>query len=723
MSDTVDDVEKKSGELKNKSSVGAKILMFLSGVALILLFVSMFIGPTTRWYVPIIVGCVLCAIWLFVVFITPLVPILINNQKVSNSKAPFIFSLLIDACICFLAATSSIYAVFRFISSHYVSTVPMSIVNFCTENQLIIQIVIVAGCVILAVLAYPLLFSVIKSLAAKYLAVLEREDKKTIRIFAIASSLWVFVPLLPVYLDNMLHVDLLFIIVLSILYIIFTLIVYFVSLIISKSAFVSFCLCVLGWIGLSLSYPICKNLMGSFFLAPEIYAFCLLLIMIGIGYGIHKLVLHLELPTDKFAKWILLLVVVLVAVNCVPVIISSIDDSVSNEKLSNAQKIIVDSSLPRPNIYWIHGESMVDTTVLEKYWGADKVEFSNLLEEKGFFVNHDAYLRGQPYTSIEVASLLNPDFYDANKEEYYVSHLSKAAPGIAEAISNNPLINGLKQNNYSSNFITAAGGMANIPLKADNLYTYSSLNAHKTTSDEMTNPIVNIIFTNLDNEYDFVSYDAYILYSIAKSAYLKEKLQYYYENSFPPLLKDSHTNSADDIIDQLIPSLEWRSIDGYDNYIIAFVNSLEHPANPSFSYFDSALAHYWYSIDENGETFAVSENIDDYYGQYLFSEKLVMAMVEIIQNYDPDGIIIIQGDHGFCGWSAAAENDKFVAAFGDDVDIGELQNHVISAIYIPEQYRTPDYPEILKNPRNIVRYLINNYVGQNYEYLPTENYA
>ena len=41
---------------------------------------------------------------------------------------------------------------------------------------------------------------------------------------------------------------------------------------------------------------------------------------------------------------------------------------------------------------------------------------------------------------------------------------------------------------------------------------------------------------------------------------------------------------------------------------------------------------------------------------------------------------------------------------------------MINAYYIPEQYKNGE-EEYLNNPLNISRYIINNYVGDNYSYV------
>ena len=114
-------------------------------------------------------------------------------------------------------------------------------------------------------------------------------------------------------------------------------------------------------------------------------------------------------------------------------------------------------------------------------------------------------------------------------------------------------------------------------------------------------------------------------------------------------------------------------------------------------------------------------DIKGYYGEYLFSEKLLIYMVNEIVVHDPDAIIVIQGDHGLhCYAGDTNAEERYSAELGQDVELEEILNHVLSAVRIPEQYQTEDYPEATQNPRNIVRYLVNSYVGENYEYIPWE---
>ena len=132
-------------------------------------------------------------------------------------------------------------------------------------------------------------------------------------------------------------------------------------------------------------------------------------------------------------------------------------------------------------------------------------------------------------------------------------------------------------------------------------------------------------------------------------------------------------------------------------------------------------AHYWFTYDSFGEAIPYSEKLEDYYGEYVANEKLILYLVDEILDKDPNAVIVIQGDHGLhCYAGESNAEEKYSEGLGQDVELEEILNHVLSAVRIPEQYQTEDYPEAIQNPRNIVRYLVNSYVGENYEYIPWE---
>ena len=128
------------------------------------------------------------------------------------------------------------------------------------------------------------------------------------------------------------------------------------------------------------------------------------------------------------------------------------------------------------------------------------------------------------------------------------------------------------------------------------------------------------------------------------------------------------------------------------------------------------FAHVGYTHDEFGSRIQPTVDVSQYLREYLFSEKIILYYVDKILAHDSDAIIIVLGDHG----PHSGNFEGYAEFFASDSRSSEYKGHVLSAVRIPEKYQTEDYPEAIQNPRNIVRYLVNSYVGENYEYIPWE---
>lgn len=137
---------------------------------------------------------------------------------------------------------------------------------------------------------------------------------------------------------------------------------------------------------------------------------------------------------------------------------------------------------------------------------------------------------------------------------------------------------------------------------------------------------------------------------------------------------------------------------------------------PRLTVIHDFTAHFPFYYNENGEISQGLKNMDlpDYYPQHMYCAKVLLNMIDMILEADPDAVIVIQADHGLHG---NVEED-FKAAFGEDADTLELWNSTMSTIRVPEMYRTGEEHYATENPLNISRYLVNSFVGKNYEYLP-----
>jgi hypothetical protein len=128
-----------------------------------------------------------------------------------------------------------------------------------------------------------------------------------------------------------------------------------------------------------------------------------------------------------------------------------------------------------------------------------------------------------------------------------------------------------------------------------------------------------------------------------------------------------------------------------------------------------------YVLDENGNIY--QEPLEDpydpllYYPQHIYAVRQMLAQVDTIIAFDPNAVIVIQGDHGIhlIGQDGDFDSDYMYAKGYSLEDQLNLNLQVISAVRIPPQYGELTEP---LDPLDITRYLVNHFVGNgNYEYL------
>jgi hypothetical protein len=103
-----------------------------------------------------------------------------------------------------------------------------------------------------------------------------------------------------------------------------------------------------------------------------------------------------------------------------------------------------------------------------------------------------------------------------------------------------------------------------------------------------------------------------------------------------------------------------------------------------------------------------------YLPQHKFAMKTMIALTDIILEKDPLAVIVIEADHG-----VHIYDDSLMYSSGyTEEDMRNLNFNVLSAVRIPKIYGHIAEP---LDPLNISRWLVNNFVGRNYVYLPQEN--
>ena len=135
-----------------------------------------------------------------------------------------------------------------------------------------------------------------------------------------------------------------------------------------------------------------------------------------------------------------------------------------------------------------------------------------------------------------------------------------------------------------------------------------------------------------------------------------------------------------------------------------------------FVFIDFKLNHLPITFNGYGDLLLEDNffNLDYYSSNYSYSTKLLIEILDYIRKNDEDAVIFIQGDHGI----HMLGDEQLRIFFGiSQEELQEVRNSVISAYYIPKKYQNGD-EKYLDNPLNISRYIVNHYVGENYQYIP-----
>ena len=371
------------------------------------------------------------------------------------------------------------------------------------------------------------------------------------------------------------------------------------------------------------------------------------------------------------------------------------------------ENIKIDKNKKKTNIYWIHVDGMTSIDTTKKYFNYNDTYLRDYFNNNNYIENKNASLKTGHHTITSLPALFNPNYYD----NFYISYLDKLEnynisgklPDtyitykelINHRLYNNELIDSLRKNNYT---IIQVGEYNHYnSLKADYLYEAYGFDLY-------------------DKKYRFINLKN------KKDSEIKEQLRI---TKFNYLLNNYDINKIND--DKWGKSTKYSiNIDKYKylnnkNYssgkIISngIIEGNNIDKKNKFFYIYLGVTHFNWLYTENGEKNNIKDiqNLDKYVGNYKYSTHVIVDLLELIKENDPNAIIFLQSDHGI---HAVEDNDMESYFNIEKKDFGKIRNSVMSAIYIPEEYKNGD-EEYLNNPLNITRYIVNNYVGENYKYL------
>lgn len=346
----------------------------------------------------------------------------------------------------------------------------------------------------------------------------------------------------------------------------------------------------------------------------------------------------------------------------------------------------ISPNLPSPNIYWVHCDGLLGRNSFRKYFKDSQESFCRELQKRSFFIYDSARLNSNCSTISAVAALMNPEYYDK-------ALASSLLPGRNEQwlfIHEDQLaFYRLVANQFYRSFEKKGYQVTVIPKdlwSASYVEIYSSMEEYYCSRLELKN-------------FEIFGYI---------SRWMPSSLLY-----------QKWENIAETIPPVKLPEITEEYVEKNFAYFHA-VHHLPVPQKPSLTVIKCFSAHVPYIYDQKGDLISsLSDNSNpaDYAAQHFLTTRILLWTVEKILEKDPDALIVLQADHGL----HCSTRKQLLDFFGEDCNPDDLWNQVFSAVRVPLRFRNGTEAYMAQSPLNIVRYLINSFVGEgNCSYITPE---
>lgn len=496
-------------------------------------------------------------------------------------------------------------------------------------------------------------------------------------------------------------------------------------------------LAVIGAVGLMIAYLIVRNYEGSllvllvfwplFWLFEAIYHLTsigsknvLLVLIIGIVLCITVV---LRFISGVFYKGRIIfnmiagVVCLLFTFNIVPAVLGNMGStpeiSVEQADFYIMRTFNVNPALPSPDIYWFHMDGMINFADMYYFFDEPLDGLRGQLLERGFVINEEAEFNTHD-TIFGVPALLSPAFYDSylgevlaeksqalrrERSRFLNEIFERSGISLADDIAPyHELFHALLQSSYRQVMIANFDHNVYVPL--DYFYRLGSTSVVEATPLAMGNI--------LEAEPHFLQDAIDLIELVTLTTFLPYRIVNWIRyGQFDWVSIPSHIEEINHWADDPMDLDHERQL--YRRLIDSF--SIEEP---TILYMTLMFTHgnRWQWQDEelagHGNH---SYRIDIYPTAYHYAGSVMINMIDMILEQNPNAVIVLQSDHGF---HLHATQRQLLENGLTEAEVAHLQNSVMSAVRIPEQYGGLVEP---LDPRNITRELVNRFVGQNYQLL------
>jgi|GEM_PF-1835029 len=401
------------------------------------------------------------------------------------------------------------------------------------------------------------------------------------------------------------------------------------------------------------------------------------------------------------------------------------------EAMLRDRNVFVDESITdQPNIYWFHCDGMLGLDATEAFFGDDQEGFVTDLEDRGFWINPNAAFEAYHSTQYAIPILMNPTFFD----QYLAWRFDSAY-----ALSLDPD----KASEYGSLTIEDISLATFRKARENNELVFAFNESDYYTSiicmlDQFYFPTVNRFYNTLDNQTPLMipmGTTQQTTTIVTQTGYAQNlvdllnmispippttnpRVRALYRTILNRRFENDEIARIADLFSEYPPDpSRAQNFKSWDLIADALYDARDMPS-PHFMIIVTIMSHRPFFYDEQGNYEA--EHADDpwrYPAHQAFGVKVLMTYIDMLLESDPNAVIVLQSDHGLHGFHLYEIMETFGCTEGEAL---ALWNQTFSAVRMPQDQLTEDTKIILSDPRNISRFLVNTFVGQNYEYIPPE---
>ncbi|MCL2019405.1 MAG: hypothetical protein FWG70_06540 [Oscillospiraceae bacterium] len=557
-----------------------------------------------------------------------------------------------------------------------------------------------------------------------------KKEKSITRFFPFITSVLVpFYPLLYLYTQNAQYLSISHVLICGSLFALFTAVVFLAAKKITRSPFGGMVFCILLWVVYFSTSKIAPTLALRNRYALLISGFLLIIALVIIKLTVNKLNPSIS---QTFTTFIFAVTVFLVMFNAVLSVIRYIELGSEKNIDQSVYKTVftVEPVLSAPNIYWFHTDGMLGFDSMERFFGDEQENFTQELENRGFWINRDAAFDGGRSTQTALPALMSPHFYDRAMSWEYDFEYAKSIPQNQDPVNNHrnrPELNfttlrGAREKNEliaafgnaDYNTITVAGVGIYFYPTVHKFYNYTDVLSPKNSNAKQQEYINEI--SNLRGLFELIGITEFLPESVTLRLFNKLMTMGFVQEDVLSHGFDLYTEL------ELTANEESRRLLTSYNYIAESILASMMQTRPRFTTIVHNMPHRPFVWDENGNH--NEEDADNplrYPAHHKFSADVLLKYIDMILEDDPDAVIVLQADHGLHGLLQFYTTEELMEIFScTEEETKALWNSVMSAVRIPVEQMTPEVVEILQDPRNISRWLVNTYVGENYDYIPPE---